>query len=214
MGAAPGCDGCAQGNGDDAGSTTAVRTVRHRESVRAGEAGVWQAGRRRQSIGVNSRARVLLFAWVQRGSLAHTVGGRGWLAGEHVSAADRQHHARTRWGEFHRRWGPPLSTIAGLTRRQQPQHVVGSIDGDRDDSCHGAISSTGDGHAMPPGSSCMSLPNIHASQADFAFGRWVCIVFRVLAGLSGVSGWFCGGVVLPFFFWLAMDVVCLQCVAA
>ena len=101
---------------------------------------MWQAGRCRQSIGVNSRARALLFAWVQRGSLAHTVGGRGWLAGEHVSAADRQHHARTRWGsstgggahpvqgvdidtgirELHRRWGPPLSTVSGLTRRQQP----------------------------------------------------------------------------------------------
>jgi len=49
---------------------------------------------------------------------------------------------------------------------------------------------------------------------DFVFPRGVCIVFRVLAGLSGVSGWFCGGVVLPFFFGLAMDMVCLQCVAA
>ena len=50
--------------------------------------------------------------------------------------------------------------------------------------------------------------------ADFVFPREVCNVHRVLAGLSGVSGWFCGGVVLPFFFGLAMDVVCLQCVAA
>ena len=62
---------------------------------------------------------------------------------------------------------------------------------------------------------CISnRPQDTGSGADFAFGRWMCIVFRVLAGLSGVSGWFCGGVVLPFFFGLAMDMVCLQCVAA
>ena len=62
---------------------------------------------------------------------------------------------------------------------------------------------------------CISnRPQDQCPEADFASGRRVCIVFRVLAGLSGVSGWFCGGVVLPFFFGLAMDVVCLQCVAA
>ena len=52
------------------------------------------------------------------------------------------------------------------------------------------------GHAMPPGSSCMPPPNIHASQADFVFPRGVCNVHRVLAGLSGFLGgfvgvWFC-----------------------
>ena len=44
---------------------------------------------------------------------------------------------------------------------------------------------------------CISnRPQDQCPEADFAFGRWVCIVFRVLAGLFGFLGgfvgvWFC-----------------------
>ena len=46
--------------------------------------------------------------------------------------------------ELHRRWGPPLSTISGLTRRQLP-HTWWGVEDDRDDSCHGASNPTGGG---------------------------------------------------------------------
>ena len=100
----------------------------------------------------------LASAWGQRGS--HQLAGR--TGGEHVSAADPVTYpmgeSSTGGGahpvqgvdidtgirELHRRWGPPLSTISGLTRRQLP-HTWWGVEGDRDDSCHGASNPTGGG---------------------------------------------------------------------
>ena len=158
----------------------------------------------------------LASAWGQRGS--HQLAGR--TGGEHVSAADpvtypmgrvpqevgptrcraststRESESFTGIRELHRRWGPPLSTISGLTRRQLPHTWWGVPKAIAMTRVMVPAAPQVVGHAMPPGSSCMPPPNIHASQADFVFPRGVCNVHRVLAGLSGFLGgfvgvWFC-----------------------
>ena len=176
----------------------------------------------------------LASAWGQRGS--HQLAGR--TGGEHVSAADpvtypmgrvpqevgptrcraststRESESFTGIRELHRRWGPPLSTISGLTRRQLPHTWWGVPKAIAMTRVMVPATPQVVGHTMPPRLSRMfDAQHLRASRR-FCFSSRGVYCFPSPCGVVRVSGWFCGGVVLPFFFGLAMDMVCLQCVAA